>query len=308
MKLSTAWSGYIFHAEARGLSQYTIDDYRRTTEKFIAFAGDRNICEFTKDDVEKFLASPTVKELSLKTRLNYHTGLAAIWTWLIKEEVATDHIVRAVDPPDPPDPDITPFSEQDVQLLLANLDRSKMYKRNFQHEPSSHRPPNALRNRAIILALLDTGLRSSELCELRIDDLDLRNREIRVRAGKGRKDRHVHICAKTGKVIWRYLSTRAAAGDGEALYTIGDGLHLSPRGLGLMLSRLGKKAGVRDCYPHRFRHTFALNYLRNGGDAFTLQKLLGHSDMTMTRRYLNLAKQDTAVRHHAASPVANWNI
>ena len=80
--------------------------------------------------------------------------------------------------------------------------------------------------------------------------------------------------------------------------------------------RLGAKAGVSDCHPHRFRHTFAVNFLRNGGNAFGLQMALGHTTLQMVQTYLALAQADpsTALRtgldaaHRKASPVENWRL
>mgnify|MGYP001130144483 CR=1 FL=1 len=104
MKLSTAWNGFHFHMEARDLSPHTVADYRNTIHKFIKYTNDRPVDQITKSDIQSFLQS--LNGLSKKTKLNYHTGLAAFWTWLIDEGLSTDHIVRAVKPPKPADPDI----------------------------------------------------------------------------------------------------------------------------------------------------------------------------------------------------------
>ena len=83
---------------------------------------------------------------------------------------------------------------------------------------------------------------------------------------------------------------------------------LSRYGLGRLIGRLGQRSGVRDAYPHRFRHTFAINFLRNGGNIYVLQEILGHSTLEMVRRYVKLAERDLASGHQLASPVANWNL
>lgn len=308
--LSKAIEGYYLHAEAEGLSKHTLADYRRTFERFLKFAGDQYVDEISKEGIEAFsrsLNEGRAKPLSEKTRLNYYIGLSALWTWLVDEELVETQIVRALKWPRPEAPAISPLSQDDVRLLLASVERSRPYRRHFQREPSTHATPNSLRNRTIILTLLDTGMRVSELCNLLVGDVDLRNREIEIKKGKGNKSRYVPVSARTGKMIWKYLGRRQTRDD-DPVFVSPEGYPLSARGVEIMLQRLAKKAGVRRANPHRFRHTFAINYLRNDGDPFTLQKILGHSDMTMVQRYLDLARADVSAKHHSASPVANWGI
>jgi integrase/recombinase XerD len=87
-----------------------------------------------------------------------------------------------------------------------------------------------------------------------------------------------------------------------------DNTPMNRKSLYQMLRDLGDRAGVPHVHPHRFRHTFAITYLRNGGDVFTLQLLLGHSDMEMVRRYASIAQADCANAHRKASPADNWRL
>lgn len=75
-----------------------------------------------------------------------------------------------------------------------------------------------------------------------------------------------------------------------------------------LIASLGERAGVRKCHPHRFRHTFAITYLRSGGDVFTLQAMLGHSSLDMVQHYARLAQTDIEQAHRRASPADNWHL
>jgi site-specific recombinase XerD len=263
------------------------------------------LAEITDEVIEEFMASLT--GISKKTALNYHTGLSALWTWAVAKGFVETHIVREVEPPDPDTKDIIPFSEQEVKLMLSACHRSRMYWRAGQISKCNHSLPNRERNKAILLTLLDTGLRASELCNATITDIDLTNKRISV-VGKGNKRRTIPLCSRTISVIWRYLATRPNRLERGPLFMGLPDRSLSRYGLGRLIGRLGQRSGVRDAYPHRFRHTFAINFLRNGGNIYVLQEILGHSTLEMVRRYVKLAERDLASGHQLASPVANWNL
>jgi len=171
------------------------------------------------------------------------------------------------------------------------------------------RRPTAKRDKAIIFFLLDSGLRASELCRLTIKDVDLETGTVRITpflSGRKSRSRVVYIGKSSRSAIWHYLTERKALNNDEILF-IGKNHKVMDRFiLGNLLQRTGFRAGIENVYPHRFRHTFAIQYLRNGGDIFTLQRLLGHSDISMVRRYLYIADTDTKAAHQLASPVDRW--
>jgi integrase/recombinase XerD len=157
-----------------------------------------------------------------------------------------------------------------------------------------------LRDRAIVLVLVDTGIRASELCALRVGDLA--GSRLFVRHGKGDKARPVFIGDVTRQALTDYLSRRAA-GKNEPLFVSHEtGGALQYIGLHEILQRLGKRAGVVVAC-HGLRRTFAVESLRAGCDLVRLAKLMGHSDLTMLERhYLPLLEDDLAAAHRATSP------
>jgi len=320
--LSQAVAGYLLDARARHLSIHTIADYTNSFRKLQVFLGeDPPLASITPDDIRKFLAdlatprAPAgiaprpIRPLSKKTVLNIHTGLSALWTWAVHEHIIPHQIIRDIGRPKPERPVIVPFTQDDVRRLLAVCDRTRPYTRPGQRISDNARPA-ALRDRAIILVLLDTGVRASELCDLRLRHCDLRNSRITV-MGKGSKERDLPLGPSTTKALWRYITvirdlTEATTDDRVFL---GRGNRpMTRHALQKLLLRLGARAEVPDCHPHRFRHTFAITYLRNGGNTLALQACMGHETMEMVAIYATIAQADIENGHKLASPIENWRL
>jgi integrase/recombinase XerD len=279
LHLSKAIEGFMLTCQARHLSEHTIADYRRTLRKFISHVGDQPINKITIQNVEAFLACQPGKQ---KTILNYHIGLSALWTWALRENYVDRHIIRLIHRPDPQQVVIQPFSKVEIKAMLSSVKR------------------NQDRDRSLIMFLLDTGLRASELIGLKLSDIDLVARRIKV-LGKGNKERLIPFSPRTASTIFRYISSLDAVPETKIYpYT--------RNSLADLVRAIGDRAGVAGSHPHRFRHTFAVNYLKNGGDPFTLQDILGHTTMEMVKVYLHLAQVDIDLAHKRASPVEGWEL
>jgi site-specific recombinase XerC len=150
---------------------------------------------------------------------------------------------------------------------------------------------NGVRNYAIICTLLDSGIRNSELRNLRPDDLSLKTGQIKIQDGKGSKGRTVVIGKRAKKALWRWMMQRPE--EAEYLFCTEDGNKLRRVYLRVLVGAIGKRVGVH-VNPHKLRHTFALMYLKMRGDPFSLQYLLGHEDMTTVREYVKVAATDVA--------------
>lgn len=302
--LSRIFEGYLLHLEARRLSANTVATYRYAYRKLTqAIPGDWPLADITGDHIALALAAQDT--LSNKTLLNVHAAWSAFWTWAIQQGFADTNPVEAVERPRPEKREIVPFSRDDVIALLKACDQTKNYARPGKRECANTRP-TAQRDRAILMLLLDTGLRASELCALRVRDADMGNRYIIVQ-GKGNKERLLPMDVSTMQSLWKYLASRETAPEDPLIITT-EGNPLDRQQLRHLLDHLGKRAGIARVYPHRFRHTFAIQYLRNGGDVYTLQRLLGHTTLDMVKRYLAIAQADVQAAHRKASPAANWKL
>lgn len=261
------------------------------------------LADLTAADIRQFLAAPIHKNLRPKTLKNYHAGLSALWSWAVEETLAPENIAASTPSPKALPPEIIPYTTDEIERLLKACAHSAVYTRPGKRA-TTHTPLTVNRNRAIIMTLLDTGLRSAELCDLKMRDLDLRTRQLIIREGKGGKMRVVYFSPRTGKTLWRYLAERNTA-DPDPIFATTTGGPLNPDSLNSLITRLLKKAQVRG-NVHKFRHTFALTCVNSGMNALVLQRLLGHSSLDMVRRYVNAASVDLAAGYR--SPVESMRL
>jgi integrase/recombinase XerD len=171
------------------------------------------------------------------------------------------------------------LNKKQIDGLLGSCDQSK---------------PNGLRDRAMLEFLYATGLRVSELCHVRVSQLELNMGYVRV-VGKGNKHRIVPVGKAALRAVERYLSGgRAALLKGRAsafLFVTNRGGAMTRQAFWKLLAGYGKRAGIfRDLTPHVLRHTFATHLLEGGADLRSVQSMLGHADISTTQIYTHVMR------------------
>jgi site-specific recombinase XerD len=164
---------------------------------------------------------------------------------------------------------------------------------------------NQTRTHTAAMLILDGGYRISEILELPFENCDFDNLAVKVR-GKGNKHRLVPLSAEMRKTLYRYAAKHS--GPGRLLFGTRNNTLVTVRNFERDLKAIGKKLGITGVRfsPHTLRHTFAVAYLRNGGNLFYLSKILGHTSVTITQRYLqSLQITDLQTVHDRLSPLAS---
>lgn len=310
MKMSKTLIGWKLHMQSGNYSSVTIDNYLSGIDKLIKHLGDPNAEDVTIWDLEGFMISLREKNVSESTRQYYWKIVKSYFSWASKRKgLGIENPAVDLEMPSVPDPEVLPYTEQEIKALL-NACKMSEESQTEKRSTWKFKRPTAERDQLLILVLLDTGVRVSELCRIQYKDINIENQSIHIHAfetGKKSRDRMVYVGKRTMQILWRFVADNE---DQESyLFTnsvdFGD-KPLSRFAVDHLLKRLGAKAGVPNCGAHRFRHTFAIQYLRNGGDIYTLKRLIGHNSLRMVQRYLQLAESDSQTAHRKASPVDNW--
>jgi site-specific recombinase XerD len=282
--LQASLDAFLLSKQAARCTAKTLIHYRYTVGNFVGFLHRQRITELeqiTPKHIRRFLVELQRQGLKDTTQHAHARGIKAWLRWLVAEGDLEESPMKRVEMPRLEQRVPPPFSPEDVRKLLAACDR---------------KTDTGRRNYAIVLCLLDSGLRLAEFASLQLSDINLRTGIVSVRRGKGGKQRQTRFGAKARGALVRFLATQQCE-PGEPLWG------LSPRGIQIMLYRLGKRAHVQPCGPHRFRRTFCLWCMRSGMDLHSLRMLMGHSDLSILQRYLALAGEDIERAHVAHSPV-----
>jgi integrase/recombinase XerD len=305
-----ALSGFSYWMMATGYSTSTIETYTGNLKRLCQKWDNPPLESINRDRIQGYLAKLKETGRSSETQRTYLKQFRLFLNWVSTEFETKEPDLSTLKSRQRTESDVEPFASEDVAALIKAARFTKQANTRRRAAFRMHRPTEK-RDVAIILTLLDTGARASELCRVTIADTDLKNGEIRVRSFescKKSKPRTLSLGKAARSAIWRYLAERGEVEQHEPLFLSKLGDPLNRGSLLKMVTGLGKDANVTKVHPHRFRHTFAIQYLRNGGDPFTLKRLLGHNSMKMVNYYLSISQEDISAAHKRASPVDNWRL
>jgi site-specific recombinase XerD len=259
------------HLRSENRSERTIATYLAGLRQADAFLGARGttIEAATRADLEAFMGDLLARRAA-STAATYYKVLKLLYAWLAEEEEIPINPMARMKPPIVPDKPVPIVPEDGLKRLFKACSGNTF---------------EARRDTALIMLLLDTGARRDEMAGLRLSDVDLELDVVLV-LGKGRRERTLPFGRRAGEALDRYLRVRARHKDAALPWLwLGQKGRLTEWGLVMMLRRRGAKAGLPGLHPHQFRHTFAHQWLAQGGAETDLMRIAGWKSRAMLQRY-----------------------
>lgn len=300
---------YLVCGDAEGKSHITLKGYAAILKSYChyfckEYSKPFRISDFTVDNARgyisylkakpKYLGHPFTPEreetLSPTTIQDHVRVLKALASWLYREGYTRENRLMYLKLPKAPTRVIEPLNPEEINRVLEGIDKESLTGR---------------RNNAIVNTMLDTGIRASEAATLTMENSNVQNRYLKV-FGKGAKERIVPIGRFVQTIMDEYLHfvrPKLNKGDSFNVFLSENGDPITVNTIKLFFARLSKKSGVERLHAHLCRHTFAINYLLNGGDIFSLKEILGHSSLEMVNRYLHFTNSQIRALHSEFSPM-----
>lgn len=282
---------FLDRCRAKNLSGRTIEWYEDRTRRFSDWCFDQGILraqDLTTDDLESFVLSVQAGGYKPQTVRGFAQVAKTVARYGHRKGLIPADLTRDFEMPKVPQTIIETFSDEQLEALISQPDLRRW---------------KGVRDRAILLTLLDTMARVSEMAGVNASHVDLEGRSIRV-MGKGRKERDLPIGRSAARALLRYRNSVDGLLPGDPFFISYRGRRLDRSVITDMVADYGRAAGIEGVCrsPHTLRHTGAKRFILAGGDVFSLQKLLGHTSLAMVRRYVELASIDVAVQHERFSP------
>ncbi|MFS0637295.1 tyrosine-type recombinase/integrase [Mesobacillus foraminis] len=285
---------FMNYKQTEGLAKPTLEQYYEHLHYLSDFTGgDLSIEEITVETFRSYIGfmlqekkvAPTTANVRIRT-------IRAFLRFCFQEGWIDEPIHEKFKPVKTPEIQIEAFTPTEIKAMLNGIDDTRFV---------------GFRDKVMIYTLLDTMVRISELLKIKRCNVDLKSGQIQLEPHetKTKRARLVPISVKTIKLLKEYIRETEDFGC-ETLFVTYDGRPIVSNTWRRRLTELGEKAGINNkrVSPHTFRHTGALFYIMNGGDPFSLQKILGHTDMSMVRRYIQMSDTDIKNQHKIFSP---WN-
>ena len=276
---------------AENLADGTIRFYEHKLKRFAEYCesnGVNTIPEITTDLIRQFFLY--IAENGSNSG-NVHAHFRAVKCFLrwFENEDEIDRFrnpIKKVKAPKNPERILDPVPLDDVSALISTCKVSTF---------------TGVRNKALLMALLDTATRANEFLNIKMDDIDLVTGAVLIREGKGRKARIVAVTNKTRKFIRKYLRLRTD--NIPYLWVSDENEQLSYDGLREVLRYVAIKAHIPAPTIHSFRRAYSINYLMNGGDLVSLARYLGHSNLATVQKYVKFLPEQILAKHSQFSPV-----
>ncbi|WP_221090138.1 tyrosine-type recombinase/integrase [Deinococcus aquaedulcis] len=288
------WEHFYYHLRIKRRAKTTLHFYKTTQRSLARYAKATGALPaspeaLTVAHLRAFLIWLEGQGLAPGGIHAYVRGLKALCGWAHQEEFLSRNPAARLERPTLPRRRLPTMTPQAVSRLLT----------------AARDTDQPLRDTAIVMTLFDTGIRLAELIGLTLEDLQPDRGVLRV-IGKGDRERSVPIGTRALSAVTAYIrrERRARHAGVKHLFLSRHGQPLTRSGISIRLSRLAEAGGFarEETSPHTFRRGFAVEFLRNGGDVFTLQQILGHTSLEMTRKYVNFLDEDLKAAHLRFSP------
>ncbi|MEN6480117.1 MAG: tyrosine-type recombinase/integrase [Anaerolineales bacterium] len=289
--LTLELEGFLLDCRSRNLAAGTLRFYEQKLRPMLAWLEQHGIT--SPDEIKPLHIRAWIVELADGAHSAggvhaYYRAAKAFCSWLEAEGSVETSPMKRVRGPKLPEEPLEPVSIEHVRAMLRTCDGEHLLD---------------LRDAAILLALLDTGCRATELTALTYGDANLKTGALLIRSGKGRKPRMVYLGVTSRRAVLKYLRKRGQPQDGEPLFATSQGTQFTYFGLRSVIERRAGQAGIEVPTLHSFRRAFALTCLRNNVDVYSLQKLMGHTSLAVLRRYLAQTEDDLQRAHERGGPV-----
>ena len=262
--------------DQKNYSKKTFENYNRDLNKFFRFLKEykiNDIKKITKETIRLYFLKQKNNNISNRTLGRYYSSLNSFFLYSIEHEYSDVNPLKFID---------YPKYTKKIPEYIYDYQLEKLL-----NEKTSENVEIELRNKLIIHLLLDTGVRVSELVNIKVRDIDVEERIIKV-FGKGSKERFVFFTSKTKELLINYLIKRKEKAITDNLLINYKGEKLTERSVQKIIKLVGEKIGL-DIHPHLLRHTFATDLLNKGADIRMIQELLGHENLDTTQIYTHVS-------------------